>query len=66
VEQALRSQVDRCLFHNAEARPLTLLSDYECGPEQLPTRTALILAEGMIENKHSTDVESVYQVRASV
>ena len=37
VEQALQSQVNRCIFHNAQARSLTLLSDYKCGPEQLPT-----------------------------
>ena len=45
VEQALRAQVHQCLFHNSRARPMTLLTDYRCGPEQLPTRTVQILEE---------------------
>jgi hypothetical protein len=52
--------VDRCVFHNARARPLTLLSDYECGPEQLPTCTAQVGASTfhvLLQSKHKTSID---------
>jgi len=45
VEQALRAQVSACLFHNAQQQSLSLLGDYTCGREQLPSETMQVLDE---------------------
>ena len=44
VEQALEYQMDKCQFHNAPAKPLTLYKNYSCGKEQLPIKTVQRLA----------------------
>lgn len=37
VEQALDRQLERCLFHNVRKPMVSLLSDYQCGREQIPS-----------------------------
>ena len=37
VEQALTSQIQRCPYHNENSMSLSLMSDYEAGPDSLPT-----------------------------
>jgi hypothetical protein len=58
VEQGLKSQMDRCLFHNARATPLSLFSDYACGPEQLPSCTVQVLDNHQDEVWHLRDRSS--------
>ncbi|EFN59046.1 hypothetical protein CHLNCDRAFT_7805, partial [Chlorella variabilis] len=43
VEQALVAQIDACCFHNTPAARPSLLSDYTCGTEQIPTCTTQVL-----------------------
>lgn len=42
VEQALVAQIDACCFHNTPAARPSLLSDYTCGTEQIPTCTTQV------------------------
>ena len=37
IEQALDRQLERCVFHNVRTPMVSLLSDYECGREQIPS-----------------------------
>ncbi len=37
VEQALDRQLERCLFHNVRKPMVSLLCDYQCGREQIPS-----------------------------
>lgn len=37
VEQALDRQLERCLYHNVRKPMVSLLSDYQCGREQIPS-----------------------------
>lgn len=39
VEQAIELQLSRCVYHNSPTKNVSLLLDYECGPEQIPTTT---------------------------
>ncbi len=39
VEQALLAQIERCPHHNTRQLRPSLLADYACGKEQLPTAT---------------------------
>lgn len=42
VEQALWAQLSRCLYHNAPRALPSLLTDYSCGREQVPTVTTQV------------------------
>lgn len=45
VEQAIEAQLTRCLYHNTSQVSVSLLSDYKCGREQIPTCTTQVLLE---------------------
>ncbi|KAK9865403.1 hypothetical protein WJX84_007229 [Apatococcus fuscideae] len=45
LEQALQSQLASCPFHNAQPAAVSLLHDYQCGREQIPTCTTQVLLE---------------------
>lgn len=42
VEQALAAQMSRCPLRNQQKISLSLLRDYTCGPEQLPTKLRMV------------------------
>ncbi len=42
VEQALQSQLASCPFHNAQPAAVSLLHDFQCGREQIPTCTTQV------------------------
>lgn len=42
LEQALDSQLTKCLYHNTHHLAISLLYDYECGREQIPTTTSQV------------------------
>ena len=42
VEQALVAQMAACAFHNSPALRPSLLTDYACGTEQIPTCTTQV------------------------
>lgn len=44
VEQALSAQLAACTFHNAPGARPSLLADYSCGTEQIPTCTTQVRA----------------------
>lgn len=44
VEQAIEAQLTRCLYHNTSQVSVSLLSDYKCGREQIPTCTTQVTA----------------------
>lgn len=46
VEQALCAQVAACRFHNAPGVRPSLLTDYSCGTEQIPTCTTQVGSVG--------------------
>lgn len=37
VEQAVDRQLEHCLFHNVRKPMVSLLTDYQCGREQIPS-----------------------------
>ena len=41
--QAVAHQVSHCMYYNKTDTTFSLLSDYACGPEQIPSRTAQVL-----------------------
>ncbi|XP_019193303.1 PREDICTED: WD repeat-containing protein 26-like [Ipomoea nil] len=45
VEQALDLQLDGCRFHNSFVGEMSLLTDHQCGRDQIPSRTLQILQE---------------------
>ncbi|XP_060209675.1 WD repeat-containing protein 26 homolog [Lycium barbarum] len=45
VEQALQLQLESCMYHNSLATEMSLLTDHECGIDQIPSRTLQILQE---------------------
>ncbi|KAK9820308.1 hypothetical protein WJX72_008774 [[Myrmecia] bisecta] len=45
LEQALHSQMNRSLYHNTSHAAVSLLSDYKCGREQLPSVTTQVLLD---------------------
>ena len=42
VGQALNSQLASCPFHNAQPAAISLLHDFQCGQEQIPTCTTQV------------------------
>ena len=42
VEQAMELQLMRCRYHNQPVPVFSLLSDYSCGPEQIPSVTTQV------------------------
>ncbi|GAA0185707.1 hypothetical protein LIER_33858 [Lithospermum erythrorhizon] len=44
VEQALDLQRDTCRFHNSLVTEMSLLSDHQCGRDQIPSQTIQILS----------------------
>ncbi|KAG8364518.1 hypothetical protein BUALT_Bualt18G0005500 [Buddleja alternifolia] len=45
VEQALDLQIDACRLHNSSVGEMSLLSDHQCGMDQIPSQTLQILRE---------------------
>ncbi|CAH9072886.1 unnamed protein product [Cuscuta epithymum] len=45
VEQALDLQVEGCRFHNSMVGEMSLLTDHQCGRDQIPSQTLQILQE---------------------
>ncbi|KAK4716551.1 hypothetical protein R3W88_014889 [Solanum pinnatisectum] len=45
VEQALDLQLDACRFHNSLVGEMSLLTDHQCGRDQIPSRTLQILQD---------------------
>ncbi|KAL2252245.1 WD repeat-containing protein 26 [Sesamum indicum] len=45
VEQALGFQTDACRFHNSSVGEMSLLTDHQCGRDQIPCQTLQILRE---------------------
>ncbi|XP_049403544.1 WD repeat-containing protein 26 homolog isoform X1 [Solanum stenotomum] len=45
VEQALDLQLDACRFHNSSVGEMSLLTDHQCGRDQIPSRTLQILQD---------------------
>ncbi|XP_055810704.1 WD repeat-containing protein 26 homolog isoform X2 [Solanum dulcamara] len=45
VEQALDMQRDACRFHNSLVGEMSLLSDHQCGRDQIPSQTSQILQD---------------------
>ncbi|XP_009631025.1 WD repeat-containing protein 26 homolog isoform X1 [Nicotiana tomentosiformis] len=43
VEQALDLQLDACRFHNSLVGEISLLTDHQCGRDQIPSQTLQIL-----------------------
>nr|XP_016486873.1 PREDICTED: WD repeat-containing protein 26-like [Nicotiana tabacum]XP_016486875.1 PREDICTED: WD repeat-containing protein 26-like [Nicotiana tabacum]XP_016486876.1 PREDICTED: WD repeat-containing protein 26-like [Nicotiana tabacum]XP_016486877.1 PREDICTED: WD repeat-containing protein 26-like [Nicotiana tabacum] len=43
VEQALDLQLDACRFHNSLVGEMSLLTDHQCGRDQIPSQTLQIL-----------------------
>jgi WD40 repeat protein len=52
VEQALVAQITNCRFHNDPGARPSLLSDYSCGTEQIPTCTTQVLLDHTDEVWH--------------
>ncbi|KAL3133283.1 hypothetical protein ABBQ38_007163 [Trebouxia sp. C0009 RCD-2024] len=52
VEQALDRQLERCLYHNVRKPMVSLLSDYQCGREQIPSVVYQVLTEHTDEVWH--------------
>lgn len=52
VEQALLAQVDACRLHNTPGARPSLLRDYSCGTEQLPSCTTQVLLDHTDEVWH--------------
>lgn len=42
VEQALDLQVDACRYHNSLVGEMSLLSDHQCGRDQIPSQTSQV------------------------
>ncbi|PHU11991.1 hypothetical protein BC332_18921 [Capsicum chinense] len=45
VEQAIDLQLDACRFHNSVVSDMSLLTDHQCGRDQIPSLTMQILRE---------------------
>ncbi|CAN4097481.1 unnamed protein product [Withania somnifera] len=45
VEQALELQLDACRFHNSLVGEMSLLTDHQCGRDQVPSQTLQILQD---------------------
>lgn len=45
VEQALDLQLDACRFHNSLVGEMSLLTDHQCGRDQIPSQTLQILQD---------------------
>ncbi|KAI3465567.1 hypothetical protein Pfo_022230 [Paulownia fortunei] len=45
VEQALDLQRDACRFHNSSVGEMSLLTDHQCGRDQIPCQTLQVLQE---------------------
>ncbi|KAF3666416.1 Transducin family protein / WD-40 repeat family protein isoform 2 [Capsicum annuum] len=45
VEQAIDLQLDACRFHNSVVSEMSLLTDHQCGRDQIPSLTMQILRE---------------------
>ncbi|KAL0320023.1 UNVERIFIED_CONTAM: WD repeat-containing protein 26 [Sesamum radiatum] len=45
VEQALGFQTDACRFHNSSVGEMSLLTDHQCGRDQIPCQTLQILRD---------------------
>jgi WD40 repeat protein len=43
IGQAVAHQVSRCMYYNKTDTTFSLLSDYACGPEQIPSVTSQVL-----------------------
>lgn len=52
VEQALDRQLERCLFHNVRKPMVSLLCDYQCGREQIPSVVCQVLTDHTDEVWH--------------
>eukprot|EP00891_Asterochloris_glomerata_P001993 jgi/Astpho2/1993/Aster-00501 len=52
VEQAMELQLMRCRYHNQPVPVFSLLSDYSCGPEQIPSVTTQVLQDHTDEVWH--------------
>lgn len=42
VEQALQAQLQDSRYHNTTSATVSLLSDYDAGPERMPSRTSQV------------------------
>lgn len=52
VEQALQAQIQACRYHNSPGARPSLLKDYSCGTEQIPTCTTQVLLDHSDEVWH--------------
>lgn len=42
LEQAIEAQLAQCPYYNTHQAAVSLLSDYKCGREQIPTATTQV------------------------
>lgn len=52
LDQAIDSQLSKCLYHNTRDAMPSLLSDYACGEEQIPNHTLHMLLDHKDEVWH--------------
>ncbi|XP_009631029.1 WD repeat-containing protein 26 homolog isoform X2 [Nicotiana tomentosiformis] len=52
VEQALDLQLDACRFHNSLVGEISLLTDHQCGRDQIPSQTLQVKLDGLFCMKH--------------
>ncbi len=52
LEQAIDAQLAQCPYYNTHQATVSLLSDYKCGREQIPTATTQVLLDHRDEVWH--------------
>lgn len=65
VGQALQSQLASCPFHNAQPAAISLLHDFQCGREQIPTCTTQVQPSLASASTHSPKAHGICNQKAA-